>query len=178
MCELRVSHKWVCWKCDKEVLSLFVNIRVGIRVRGLHLVFFVFFFGPKVRLLEPPNISWNQSYFWVEICPKPARPKDVYDKITSHIWHTLGRCHCSSPRWGSCWRGHCDQPLPRAARACSGTSAAGLLSAILSCGWGRTAPWFKQLCSYSCWSMQTYGFIVFHYVSLQLPQFPFEHAPL
>ena len=39
-CELRVSQKWVCWKCDKEVLSLFVNIRVGIRVRGLHLVFF------------------------------------------------------------------------------------------------------------------------------------------
>ena len=39
MCELRMSHKWVCWKCDKKVLSLFVNIRVCIRVRGLHLVF-------------------------------------------------------------------------------------------------------------------------------------------
>ena len=27
-------------KCEKWVLSLFLNIRVGIRVRGLHLVFF------------------------------------------------------------------------------------------------------------------------------------------
>ena len=40
VCQLRVSHKWVRWKMWEIVLSLFLNIRVGIRVRGLHLVSF------------------------------------------------------------------------------------------------------------------------------------------
>ena len=39
MCQIRVFHKWVRWKLWQiSIKPLFLNIRVGIRVRGLHLV--------------------------------------------------------------------------------------------------------------------------------------------
>ena len=41
MCQIRVFHKWVRWKLWQiNIKSLFLNIRVGIPVRGLHLVSF------------------------------------------------------------------------------------------------------------------------------------------
>ena len=39
MCQVRVFHKWVRWKLWQiSIKFVFLNIRVGIRVRGLHLV--------------------------------------------------------------------------------------------------------------------------------------------
>ena len=41
VCQVRVFHKWVRWKLWQiSIWSLFLNIRVSIRVSGFHLVFF------------------------------------------------------------------------------------------------------------------------------------------
>ena len=78
MRQVRVFHKWVRWKLWQiSIKSLFLNIRVGIRVRGLHLVF-VFsgtalflntscFFGGIIYLPWAGCKNWGMSAKWVRL---------------------------------------------------------------------------------------------------------------
>ena len=61
MCQARVFRKWVRWKLWQiSIKSLFLNIRVGIRVRGLHLVF------------QNPKQPFNRSVPWQEVDGRSA----------------------------------------------------------------------------------------------------------
>ena len=57
MCQVKVSHKWDRWKMwfFQKVLSLFLSIRVGIRVRFLH--------GPH-KAAGVSMFQMNQLAFW------------------------------------------------------------------------------------------------------------------
>ena len=59
VCQVNVFNRWVRWKLWQiSIKSLFLNIRVGIRVRGLHLVFCMSF--PKAKFVEL-SLGWLQS---------------------------------------------------------------------------------------------------------------------
>ena len=56
VCQVNVFNKWVRWKLWQiSIKSLFLNIRVGIQVRGLHLVFFFVLVCEGER--SPPDIG-------------------------------------------------------------------------------------------------------------------------
>ena len=77
--------------CDKQVLSLFLIIRVGIRVRGLHLVFFLFF----GHWLLPSAVNWffgprTQDAVVIPMCGFAA----------GHLWWNFSQpAERSSSRW-------------------------------------------------------------------------------
>ena len=78
MCQVRVFHKWVRWK------SLFLNIRVGIRVRGLHLVFFFF-----LRIFLPPTSPNPDLDHWISSsAPSPPHLLGPLTNLHQRWWIT------------------------------------------------------------------------------------------
>ena len=65
MCQVRVFHKSVRWKLWQiNIQPLFLNIRVGIRVRGFHLVFFLFRFKPFSWDEWTTNLLYSSCLVW------------------------------------------------------------------------------------------------------------------
>ena len=102
VCQVNVFNRWVRWKLWQiSIKSLFLNIRVGIRVRGLHLVFLVY---TNICLILFDYL-WLYI-FWILFGVRSTKVWISSDVTPRGVFHDGHANNCCSDWWtgfGCCW---------------------------------------------------------------------------